>query len=183
MAGNNLKIIFSGPVGAGKTTAIQTLSDTPPISTNESASDMTKKRKRETTVAMDYGTMNLDDNEKIHLYGTPGQERFNFMWDILTSGGLGLIILVDNTRKDPIKDLLFFISSFKDYIDNTALSVGITQTDLRSYPRVSTYHKALKENNINAPIFQVDAREYSDVSMLVQALLFSIDPGVDTANE
>ncbi|OUS15091.1 GTP-binding protein [Gammaproteobacteria bacterium 50_400_T64] len=183
MVSNNLKIIFSGPVGAGKTTAIQTLSDTPPISTNESASDMTKKRKRETTVAMDYGTMNLDGNEKIHLYGTPGQERFNFMWDILTSGGLGLVMLIDNTRKDPIKDLLFFINSFKDYIDKTALSIGITRTDLRSYPRISNYHQALKDININVPVFQVDAREYSDVAMLVQALLFSIDPGVGTDNE
>jgi len=183
MANNNLKIIFSGPVGAGKTTAIQTLSDTAPISTNESASDMTKKRKQETTVAMDFGIMNLDGNEKIHLYGTPGQERFNFMWDILTSGGLGLIILIDNTRKDPIKDLLFFINNFKDYIDQTALSIGITQTDLCSYPRIENYHDALRESAISVPIFQVDAREYSDVSMLVQALLFSIDPGVDTANE
>ncbi|MBV1928217.1 MAG: GTP-binding protein, partial [Gammaproteobacteria bacterium] len=115
-------------------------------------------------------------------YGTPGQERFNFMWDILTSGGLGLIMLVDNTRKDPIKDLLFFIKNFKTYIDQTALSIGITQTDLSSYPRISNYHTALKEIDINVPVFQVDAREYKDVSMLVQALLFSIDPGVDTDN-
>ena len=105
------------------------------------------------------------------------------MWDILTGGGLGLIILIDNTRKDPIKDLLFFINQFKDYIDRTALSIGITQTDLRAYPRIANYHNALKKIAINVPIFQVDAREYSDVSMLVQALLFSIDPGVDTANE
>ncbi len=82
-----------------KTTAIETLSDSAPVSTNQSATDMTRVRKAETTVAMDYGTMTLDAQEKIHLYGTPGQERFDFMWDILTSNGLGLILLLDNTRR------------------------------------------------------------------------------------
>ena len=71
---SNHKIIFTGPVGAGKTTAIASISDVPPIRTDESASDMTKNRKNTTTVAMDYGVMNLDGIERIHLYGTPGQE-------------------------------------------------------------------------------------------------------------
>ena len=70
----------------------QALAATPsPIKTDEAASDMTKTRKAGTTVAMDYGVMHLDDGEKIHLYGTPGQARFDFMWDILTTGGIGLI--------------------------------------------------------------------------------------------
>lgn len=76
---NDFKIIFTGPVGSGKTTAIATLSDEPPVCTNQNATDMTKEKKSKTTVAMDYGTMSLDAKEKIHLYGTPGQERFNFM--------------------------------------------------------------------------------------------------------
>ena len=183
MTSNNLKIIFCGPVGAGKTTAINTLSDIPPVSTDEDASDDIKNRKPKTTVAMDYGTMKLDGNETIHLYGTPGQERFNFMWDILTGSGLGLIVLVDNTRKDPIADLLFFLDKFKDYIDETAVSVGITRTDLISFPRISTYQDTLKKLNINIPVFHVDAREYKDVSMLLQALLFTIDPGIEHHDE
>ncbi len=69
---NDYKIIFAGPVGSGKTTAINTLSDKAPVYTNQSASDMTLMRKSKTTVAMDYGTMVLDGVEKIHLYGTPG---------------------------------------------------------------------------------------------------------------
>jgi len=80
---------------------------------------MTKERKSKTTVALDYGTMSLDAKEKIHLYGTPGQERFNFMWDILTTNGLGLVLLLDNTRRDPLHDMEFFLESFKDYIDET----------------------------------------------------------------
>lgn len=104
---SNYKIIFTGPVGAGKTTAIGSLSDDAPLSTDENASDMTRERKPRTTVALDYGVMKLDGKEKIHLYGTPGQERFDFMWDILTEGGIGLVLLLNNSRPDPFKDMRF----------------------------------------------------------------------------
>ncbi|MBV1915837.1 MAG: ATP/GTP-binding protein [Pseudomonadales bacterium] len=175
---SNLKIIFTGPVRAGKTTAISTLSDEAAICTNESATDMTKSRKPDTTVAMDYGVMNLDGTEKIHLYGTPGQERFNFMWDILTTNGLGLVLLLDNTRKDPLKDMQFFIQAFRPFIDETALAIGITRTDVSSTPRVNLYTEKLRELDLSAPLFSTDARNYDDVSMLVQSLLFTIDPGL-----
>jgi len=175
---SDLKIVFTGPVGAGKTTAIATISDEAPVSTNESASDMTKKRKSNTTVAMDYGVMKLDGKEKIHLYGTPGQERFNFMWDILTNNGLGLVLLLDNTRSDPIKDMLFFINSFKPFIEETALAIGVTQTDRSPLPRLDAYHEALNESGLSPAIFSVDARNYRDISMLVQSLLFSISPNL-----
>ena len=92
------KVIFTGPVGAVKTTAINSIIDVPPIKTDASASDMTKSRKASTTVAMDYGIMNLAGGEKLHLYGTPGQERFDFMWDILTTGGIGLVLLLGVCR-------------------------------------------------------------------------------------
>ena len=176
---NELKIIFAGPVGSGKTTAIVTLSDDAPVCTNQSASDMTRVRKSETTVAMDYGTMTLDDEEKIHLYGTPGQERFNFMWDILTENGLGLILLLDNTRRDPLNDMTFFLESFKDYINETAVSIGITQTDIVPLLKMDKYHRKMKELGFKGPVFEVDARSFDDMSHLVQALLFTIDPGLE----
>lgn len=182
MSANNLKIVFSGPVGAGKTTAIATLSDEPPVCTNEDASDMARKRKPQTTVALDYGTMKLDGTDKIHLYGTPGQQRFDFMWDILTNNGLGLVLLLDNTREDPLKDMAFFVDAFRDYIDKTALTVGVTQMDRCATPRLDRYHQKLRELNLQAPVFEVDARVHRDVSMLVQSLLFTIDPGLEQAS-
>jgi signal recognition particle receptor subunit beta len=109
------KIIFTGPVGVGKTTAIQSISDVPPIKTDAAAGDMTKARKSETTVAMDYGIMHLDDGEKIHLYGTPGQERFDFMWDILSVGGLGLRIGEFPCRLLPTKNHHFAALRFPDF--------------------------------------------------------------------
>jgi len=176
---NDFKIIFAGPVGSGKTTAIATLSDEAPVCTNQSATDMTRMKKSETTVAMDYGTMTLDAREKIHLYGTPGQERFDFMWDILTTNGLGLILLLDNTRKDPLNDMTFFLQSFKDYINKTAVTIGITQTDIVPLIKMDRYHKNLKELGFKAAVFEVDARNFDDMSYLVQALLFTIDPGLE----
>jgi len=175
------KIIFTGPVGAGKTTAISSISDEPPIQTDAIASDMTKSRKSATTVAMDYGTLNLDDGERMHLYGTPGQERFDFMWEILTNGGIGLVLLLDNSRPDPFKDLRFFLDSFKEFIDSTKLVIGVTQMDLSATPAINDYHLQLGEYELNPPIFEIDAREKKDVSLLVQSLLFSLDPGLKEA--
>jgi signal recognition particle receptor subunit beta len=128
---------------------------------------------------MDYGVMNLSGGEKIHLYGTPGQERFDFMWDILINGGIGLILLLDNTRVDPFKDMKFFLESFKDFIGETNVAIGVTQMDLSDKPTIDDYHIQLKELGFNNPIFAVDARVRNDVSLLVQSLLYSLDPGIE----
>jgi signal recognition particle receptor subunit beta len=177
---SNYKIIFTGPVGAGKTTAISALSDTPIICTNEQATDMTRERKRETTVAMDYGIMKLEGEERIHLYGTPGQERFNFMWDILVEGGIGLILLLNNNRPDPFRDLDFFLESFSGFISDTAVAIGVTRMDEAQKPDVLDYQKRLEEKERKFPVFEVDARERVDVSLLVEALLYSLDPGLES---
>ena len=173
------KIIFTGPVGAGKTTAISALSDVAIVSTNEQATDMTADFKKETTVALDYGIMKLDDGERIHLYGTPGQERFDFMWEILVEGGIGLILLLNNNRPDPFRDLDFFLDSFSEFIAKTTVTVGVTRMDEARRPTIPDYHEHLKSRNQNLPIFEVDAREQADVSLLVEALLFSLDPGLE----
>lgn len=178
MSITNKKIIFTGPVGAGKTTAIQTMSDIPIVSTNEEASDMTKDRKPQTTVAMDYGRINIGKTEKIHLYGTPGQERFSFMWDILTNGALGLILLLDNSRDNPKQDLKFYLQSFQKFIQQGDVIIGVTRLDEEKSPSINDYRKWLGELSVAAPVFTVDARERQDVSALVQALLYSLDPGV-----
>lgn len=172
------KIIFAGPVGAGKTTAIGSLSDVSIVSTDESATDMTAERKPNTTVAMDYGIMKLDGNDRVHLYGTPGQERFDFMWDILTEGGLGLVLLLDNTRGNPFNDMSFYVGAFREFIDQTRLVIGVTRMDEQREPGLDRYNAHLKTLGLKAPIFEVDARLRRDVAILVQALLYSLDPGL-----
>jgi len=172
----NHKIIFSGPVGAGKTTAISAISDIPPVVTDELASDMTQSRKGNTTVAMDYGMMKLGDGERIHLYGTPGQERFDFMWDILCKGGLGLILLINNSQPKPFQDLEFFLTAFRDFIDRTYVAIGVTRMDLSNCPTINDYHQHLGQMGMKVPVFDVDARDRKDVTILVESLLLSMDP-------
>jgi len=176
MAHTDHKIIFTGPVGAGKTTAIASISDIEPIRTDEHASDMTTRRKPATTVAMDYGMIRFGPKEKVHLYGTPGQERFDFMWEILTKGGIGLVLLLDNTRPAPFEDLRFYVTAFREFIESTRLVVGVTQMDSRATPTIDEYVRQMREMDLAAPVFEVDARRRDDVSALIQALLLSIDP-------
>ena len=87
------KIIFAGPVGSGKTTSISSVSDILVVGTEAKATDEVAQRKDNTTVAMDYGVLNLENGSKVHLYGTPGQDRFNFMWEILSENAMGFVIL------------------------------------------------------------------------------------------
>ncbi|MBD3657559.1 ATP/GTP-binding protein [Marinobacter sp.] len=171
------KIIFTGPVGAGKTTAIGTISDIPVVSTESRASDGVARLKATTTVAMDYGVMKLGEGLKVHLYGTPGQERFSFMWDIITIGGLGMVILVDNDGEDPLADLEFYVRAFDTFIKRNALVVGVTRMDKSPRPGLYSYHTRLKELGVQAPVFEVDARNRGDVSIMLQALLAMLDPG------
>ncbi len=176
MPGNNHKIIFTGPVGAGKTTAISAISDIAVLKTDENAQDMTKKRKQTTTVALDYGLLKLGEAERIHLYGTPGQERFNFMWDILTNGGLGLILLLDNSRPTPFKDMSFFLNAFRDFICDNKIVIGITHMEYNETPKIEAYHQQLHKHGITAPVLEIDAREKNDIETLVKTLLYSLDP-------
>lgn len=178
----NHKILFVGPVGAGKSTAIATLSDTGTVSTDQAASDMTRARKSQTTVAMDYGIMNVSETERIHLYGAPGQERFDFMWSILQQGVLGLVILVDNSRKAPFDDLAFYLKWFDELIGRTKVVIGVNFAAAGPGPDLESYHRFLLDEKfaprINPPIFEVDARDKTDMATLIQALLVSLDPGV-----
>ncbi|MCF6203128.1 MAG: ATP/GTP-binding protein [Methylococcaceae bacterium] len=161
------KIIVTGPIGAGKTTAIKSVSDIAPIKTDV---DSTEGFKKQTTVAIDYGVMNLANNQKLHMYGTPGQQRFDFMWDILTIGGDGLIILLDNTRENPFQDMHYYLNAFKDFISDSNVVIGITQMDLKSEPRIRDYQNELDNSYIKPAVFSIDARIEQDVSLLVQAI-------------
>lgn len=172
------KIIFAGPVGVGKTSAITAVSDIPPAATEALATDETMAIKSNTTVAMDYGILNLDNGEKVHLYGTPGQERFSFMWDILTQGGIGLILLLNNKSDDPLADLEFYINSFKAFITEREVVIGVSRMDEKPRPGLYTFQTKLDQMGMRAPIFEVDARSKDDMKMLLMALMATLNPSV-----
>ncbi|HVF19153.1 MAG TPA: ATP/GTP-binding protein, partial [Mycobacteriales bacterium] len=101
--GTAVKIVVTGPFAAGKTTLIRTISEITVLSTEKDITDSTRARKNETTVAMDFGRITIDRDLVLYLFGTPGQERFDFMWEILGEGMLGYILLIDVSRDDSIE--------------------------------------------------------------------------------
>lgn len=126
MRERNLKLVVSGPVGAGKTTFIQSLSEIPVVETDELATETIGKER--TTVALDFGILQLD-GVPIYLFGTPGQERFDFMWDVLVEGALGLVLLVagDGPGDFPkARHILEYLTSRHP----VPFVVGVTRQDL-----------------------------------------------------
>lgn len=98
------KVVVVGPFGAGKTTLISAISEIPVVSTDVAATATDEAaRKSATTVSMDFGVRRVTDEEpaiELFIYGTPGQERFSFMWDILAQGMDGYVLLVDVTDRE-----------------------------------------------------------------------------------
>jgi len=101
------------------------------------------------------------------------------MWDILTQGGIGLVLLIDNSRKDPQQDLKFYTQAFSEFIAAQQLVVGVTRMDTHRTPNVNDYRNWLDQLRIKAPVFEVDARQRDDVSLLIQAMLMSLAPGAE----
>lgn len=171
------KLLFVGPIGAGKTQAIKVLSDIEVVSTEAAASDDVGLRKAQTTVAMDYGVMNLASGDRVRLYGTPGQGRFDFMWEILARNALGVVLLIDASAEDPLADLIYYASAFDAVIRKTALVVGITHNSSHSErvlrPAVA---QELARRDLPAIVMSVDARVRTDMTTLVKALIYSLDP-------
>ena len=169
-----LKIVFSGPMGAGKTQAIATLSDISVVSTEVKNTDLHINAKALTTVGMDYGEMTLEDGVSIGLYGTPGQERFNFIWPILSQGAMGVIILIDHAAQDPVADLAHYLDIFsKIYQGN--IVVGISQLDKMPERDFAIYRNWLASQQKNLPVFPVDMRQREDVLLLVDTLIAALE--------
>ncbi|MCO4757003.1 MAG: ATP/GTP-binding protein [Oceanospirillaceae bacterium] len=173
---DNKKIIFVGPVGAGKTSAIQAVSEIDCVNTEAKISvDEVKSHKSTTTVAIDYGRVTTDANEKAHLYGAPGQSRFDFMWDMLSEeiahDASGVVLMLDNARECPQEDLKYYLNAFSRLIKDRQLVVGVTRSDVQANPSLADYQQWLADLDIEASVTFVDARDRSAVFALVEPLL------------
>jgi len=123
-----MRSVVAGTVGAGKTTFVQTLSEIEVVNTDRPATDETLLLKTETTVALDFGRLILSPNMDLHIYGTPGQSRFDFMWDLLIQNAHTYILLVAAHRPDNFhysREILTFINQRVQI----PMLIGLTHTD------------------------------------------------------
>ena len=172
---DELKLLFAGAMGAGKTTAIRAISEIAPITTEAANGDRAECDKDETTVAMDYGEITLATGEKLRLYGTPGQARFQFMWPILATGALGVVILIDNSRPDPLADLALYLDAFRALADSGAVVVGVGHMDCCPRPSLEAYAERLAALDVVVPVMPADARRRDDVLEMLAILLQQIE--------
>ena len=110
-----VKMVVTGPFNAGKTEFISSVSEIDVVSTERQITDETSQTKAQTTVAMDFGRITVDEDLVLYLFGTPGQKRFDFMWEILSEGMLGFVVLVDSVRPETFREARRILDIFRTY--------------------------------------------------------------------
>ena len=167
------KIVFGGTIGSGKSSAIKALSEIDVLSTEALNTDLESHEKMLTTVGIDYGEITLDDGVKVGLYGTPGQDRFDFIWAVICKGAIGTIVMIDHTAENPLIDLEQYVQAFQPFGNN--IVIAVTHIDRKPERTLSIYRDWLKTRELNYPLFFVDARQQDDVLLLVETLIANIE--------
>ena len=167
------KIVFGWTMWAGKSRAIKALSEIDVLSTEALNTDLESHEKMLTTVGIDYGEITLDDGVKVGLYGTPGQDRFDFIWAVICKGAIGTIVMIDHTAENPLIDLEQYVQAFQPFGNN--IVIAVTHIDRKPERTLSIYRDWLKTRELNYPLFFVDARQQDDVLLLVETLIANIE--------
>ena len=169
-----LKLVISGDVGAGKTTFVRAISEIEPITTDEAVTDAaTLMLKEYTTVAMDFGLLTVDEDLILHIYATPGQKRFSFMWDVLAENCFGLIFLADASRMDSVLETNDIISYFQTNYPQIPYIVGITKLDLPDSLAFSAVVTLLGRDTQYLPLNANNAEEVRDATISIISLAMS----------
>ena len=167
------KIVFGGTMGSGKSSAIKALSEIDVLSTEALNTDLESHEKMLTTVGIDYGEITLDDGVKVGLYGTPGQDRFEFIWAVICKGAIGTIVMIDHATENPLIDLDHYVQAFQPFGNN--IVIAVTHIDRKPERTLSIYRDWLKTRELNYPLFFVDARQQDDVLLLVETLIANVE--------
>jgi uncharacterized protein len=168
-----VKIVIAGGFGVGKTTTVASISEIPVLTTEAAMTEVAAAidrtghvpEKVTTTVALDFGRINLDEEITLYLFGTPGQDRFGFMWSELTTGALGAMVVVDTRRLDDCYPAV-------DYFERAGLPfvVGVNLFDGRLEHDLDDVRWALAVSD-DVPVVTFDARDRTSVRDALIALI------------
>ncbi len=174
-----VKIVVTGPFSAGKTTLIRTISEITVLSTEKDITDETRSTKAETTVAMDFGRITIDHDLVLYLFGTPGQDRFDFMWEILGEGMLGYVLLVDAQRPESLSEAVAILAAFKK-MARVPFVVGLNRAQ-GAEPEVESNVRAVLGLDDSVPVVPCDATDRQSVKDVLLALLYAVVDSLDVA--
>ena len=168
-----VKMVITGPFSAGKTEFIRTISEIDVVSTERKISlDAERSQKDQTTVAMDFGRITVDDELVLYLFGTPGQKRFDFMWEILSEGMLGFIVIVDSSRPETFREARGILDTFRGYAD-TPYVIAANKQDHEDAWDPDDLRIALKIDG-SIKVLPCVARDKEAVKNVLLELLYSI---------
>jgi hypothetical protein len=168
----SVKVVVTGPFNAGKTTFIKAVSEITVLSTERQVSDASGEGAGETTVAMDFGRITVSDDVVLYLFGTPGQERFSFMWETLSEGMLGFVLMVDADDPGSFEDAKSMIAFFRGMSDVPFVVAAnkVAATDQKTLRSV----RSAISLDTEIPLFAVDARDKDSVKAVLLGLLYRI---------
>ena len=167
-----VKMVITGPFSAGKTQFISSVSEIDVVTTERKISSDAERVKEETTVAMDFGRITVDDDLVLYLFGTPGQRRFDFMWEILAEGMLGFIVLIDSVRPETFREAKHILEVFRGY-SSTPYVVAANKQDLPDAWSPDDLRIALKIDK-NIRVLPCVAVDKESVKTILLELLYSI---------
>jgi small GTP-binding protein len=170
--GQAVKVVVTGPFAAGKTTLIRTISEITVLSTERGITDSTRKRKAETTVAMDFGRITIDRDLVLYLFGTPGQDRFDFMWEILGEGMIGYLLLIDADREDSVEQAVAIHEAFRK-MARVPYVVALNRASADNHALVETVRNRLDIPG-DVAILACDATDKESVKNVLLALLYAV---------
>ncbi|HZD55202.1 MAG TPA: ATP/GTP-binding protein [Anaerolineales bacterium] len=175
-----VKMVITGPFNAGKTEFISSVSEIDVVSTERKISSEIERIKDTTTVAMDFGRITVDDDLVLYLFGTPGQKRFDFMWEILSEGMLGFIVMVDSTRPETFREARGILETFRAYAP-TPYVVAANKQDCEDAWELDDIRIALRLNQ-HTKLVNCVAHDKESVKSVLLELLYSILEEIEAAD-
>ncbi|MDQ3951664.1 MAG: ATP/GTP-binding protein [Actinomycetota bacterium] len=182
-AARPLKIVVTGPFAAGKTSLIQAISEVTVLGTERAISDDTDARKDTTTVAMDFGRVSLSNGLALFLFGTPGQRRFEVMWEVLSEGMIGFVLLVNGSDERSAADAARQLETFQAYAD-VPFVVGVTHLDAADGDEAAALERIRARLGLDeeADVVACDPRAREDVKAMMLRILFGVLRRLETTD-